>query len=272
MKHDERTITFREREFKGSRLRCLLLTSQSDTEVAGVLTSLVAPHASVTPEDRWAPRGLREPDEGKLGETPGFLPEGGPDALTRWWLANPGRANTPNWDLVSTCRINDRTGLVLVEAKAHEAELGDNQCGAVDADNIDRIDNALAEAMAGWNTQMPGFVLSAKTHYQLSNRFAFAWKLATMGVPVVLVYLGFLDAKEMEWGDRVLLKSQARWRDCVLDRSKGTIQQAAWDRTFDVDGTPVTVLIRSAVVAIDVRLPVAGAGRLLDDRLIGDVS
>lgn len=272
MKHEERTITFRERDFKGSRLRCLLLTSQSDTEVASVLTSLVTPHASVTPEDHWAPRGLRDPDEGKLGETPGFLPEGGPDALTRWWLANPGRANTPNWDLVSTCRINDRTGLVLVEAKAHEAELGDNQCGAVDADNIDRIDNALAEAMAGWNTQMPGFVLSAKTHYQLSNRFAFAWKLATMGVPVVLVYLGFLDAKEMEWGDRVLLKSQARWRDCVLDRSKGTIQQAAWDRTFDVDGTPVTVLIRSAVVAIDVRLPVAGAGRLLDDRLIGDVS
>jgi hypothetical protein len=254
MKHDVRTITFREREFKGSRLRCLLLTSQSDTEVAGVLTSLVTPHASVTPEDRWAPRGLREPDEGKLGETPGFLPKANRDALTRWWLAKSGRANTPNWDLVSTCRINDRAGLVLVEAKAHEAELGDDRCGAVDTDNIDRIDLALAEAMAGWNAMMPGFVLSAKTHYQLSNRFAFAWKLATMGVPVVLVYLGFLDAGEMESGNRVVLKNQAQWRDCVLDRSKGTIPQAAWGRTFDVDGTPVTVLIRSAVVAIDVRL------------------
>jgi hypothetical protein len=257
MKHAERRITFREREFKGSRLRCLLLTSQSDTEVAGVLTSLVTPHASVTPEDHWAPRGLRDPDEGKLGETPEILPAADQDALTRWRLANPGRANTPNWDLVSTCRINDRMGLVLVEAKAHEAELGDDRCGAVDPDNIKQIDMALAEAMAGWNALMPGFVLSAKSHYQLSNRFAFAWKLATMSVPIVLVYLGFLDAKEMEWGDRVLLKNQAQWRDCVLERSKGTIPQAAWDRTFDVDGTPVTVLIRSAVVAIDVRLPAA---------------
>jgi hypothetical protein len=257
MKHDERTITFREREFKGSRLRCLLLTSQSDTEVAGVLTSFVAPHASVTPEAHWAPRGLRDPNEGKLGETPGFLPQAGQDTLTRWWLANPGRANTPNWDLLSTCRINDRPGLVLVEAKAHEAELGDDRCGAVDPDNIKQIDMALAEAMAGWNALIPGFVLSAKSHYQLSNRFAFAWKLATMGVPVVLVYLGFLDAEEMEWGNRVLFKNQAQWRDCVLDRSKGTIPQAAWGRTFDVDGTPVTVLIRSAVVAIDVRLPAA---------------
>lgn len=31
----------------------------------------------------------------------------------------------------------------------------------------------------------------------MSNRFAWAWKLATMEVPVVLVYLGFLNATEM---------------------------------------------------------------------------
>jgi len=36
-----------------------------------------------------------------------------------------------------------------------------------------------------------GIAISRNTHYQLANRIAFAWKLATLGVPTVLVYLGF---------------------------------------------------------------------------------
>jgi hypothetical protein len=50
----EHTITFREREFKGSRLRCLLVTSQEATEIANFFTPLVAPHAVVTSNDTWA--------------------------------------------------------------------------------------------------------------------------------------------------------------------------------------------------------------------------
>jgi hypothetical protein len=118
----ERTITFREREFKGSRLRCLLLTNNAPKDVAVFLNSLVVPHAVVTPgDDHWAPRGFLEPHEAKLGETPGFLADANRATLTRWWLSQAGRANTPNWDLVSTCRIENRRGLILVEAKAHEA-------------------------------------------------------------------------------------------------------------------------------------------------------
>jgi hypothetical protein len=259
MTRAERTITFREREFKGSRLRCLLLTSQTATEVANFLTSLVAPHASVPPEGHWAPRGFLEPDEAKLGETPGVLPEASRDALTRWRLAKPGRANTPNWDLVSTCRINDRPGLVLVEAKAHEREFADDRCGASNQENSQQIESAIGEATVAWNTIIPGFALSANSHYQLSNRFAFVWKLAAMRTPVVLVYLGFLDAHEMKRDNRVLLDDHAQWRGCVLERSKDTIPQATWDKTFDVDGTPLTVLIRSAVVGIDARSASDGA-------------
>ncbi len=33
--------------------------------------------------------------------------------------------------------------------------------------------------------------------YQLCNRVAWAWKLADLGVPGVLVFLGFLNATEM---------------------------------------------------------------------------
>ena len=68
MNRAERTITFREREFKGSRLRCLLLTSQSATDVSRFLTSLVAPHAQVPIDARWAPRGFLAPDDAYSGD------------------------------------------------------------------------------------------------------------------------------------------------------------------------------------------------------------
>jgi hypothetical protein len=82
----------------------------------------------------------------------------------------------------------------------------------------------------------------------LSNRFAFAWKLATMGIPVILVYLGFLNCQEMV--KRAILTDHDHWRDAVIERSKGVIPEAAWNRTHDIDGTPLTVLIVSAEVEI----------------------
>lgn len=244
-----RTISFRDREFKGSRLRCLLLTSDAPTRVAAFLNVLAAPHARVTAEDLWAPRGFLQPDEVKLGETAEFLPEAVRAALSKWWLARSGRANTPNWDLVSTCQIDQRDGLVLVEAKAHEGELSDDRCGA-SPENLEHIKKALVEASTAWNALASGFELSASSHFQLSNRFAFAWKLATMGIPVVLVYLGFLDAYEMDKGGRILLRDHAQWRSRVLARSKGVVPEDVWDRTFDVNGTPLSVAVRSAVVGI----------------------
>lgn len=108
---------------------------------------------------------------------------------------------------------------------------------------------ALGEATVACNALTPGFALSANSHYQLSNRVAFAWKLAKMGIPVVLVYLGFIDAHEMR-DDYKLLKDHAQWRYRVLAASEGTVPAKAWGSTLDVDGTPLTMLIGSAVVGI----------------------
>ena len=47
------------------------------------------------------------------------------------------------------------------------------------------------------NAALPGWHLSRDTHYQLTNRFAWAWTIAMLGVPVVLIYLGFLQANDM---------------------------------------------------------------------------
>ncbi|MEJ7594005.1 MAG: hypothetical protein WKF77_20895 [Planctomycetaceae bacterium] len=209
----------------------------------------MSPHARVDATDLWAPRGLCDPDEAKLGESPEFLSDGDRRTITGWWLAISGRANTPNWDLVSKCHIEGKPGLILIEAKAHEGELGDDRCGATNKDNFERIKLALSEANVAWNALLPGFNLSSDTHYQLSNRFAFAWKVAAMGTPVVLVYLGFLNAHEMKPPYK-LLRTAEDWHGCVLAKSARTIPAEVWGRTFHVNGTSMTVLIRSAAVEV----------------------
>jgi hypothetical protein len=256
----EPILTFRDRDFKGSRLRCLLLTNQAPAAVAGLLTDLASPHASVSSDDRWAPYGFRKSDEAKLGKTPDYLlSDSDRQTLTHWWLAKTTNANTPNWDLLSSCHIRDKRGLLLIEAKAHEDEFADDQCRSTNPENIRQIGNALDEANAGWNDLMPGFNLSADSHYQLSNRFAFAWKIAMMGTPVILVYLGFIDAFEMADGKRALIKDHDQWQRCVIQKSAGVIPVQAWGETFDVNGTSLTILIRSAVVRIHAQSITDGA-------------
>lgn len=251
MTRDSASISFARRDLKGSRLRCLLTTQQDEVAVAEFLSSLVAPHATVeSGAHRWAPRGLRDPGEAKLGETAGFLNDAQRQTITNWWLEQSGTANTPNWDLLSQCDIDGGNGLILVEAKAHEGELGNDRSGATGANAI-RIRAALQEATDGWNQLLPGFSLSFDSHFQLSNRFAFAWKLAEMGIPVVLVYLGFLETREMDDGRRTILHTSEQWQDCVLRKSRKHVPEEAWNSTFDVNGTPVTVLIRCATVSVD---------------------
>src|SRR5258705_9339558 len=132
---DEVTITYQKKELKGSRLRCLMLTSLPNDRVAGFLTGLVQPHATVDPSDKWMPSGFLKPEEAKLGETPGFLSSERQGTVTGWWLAVTKSANTPNWDIISTCHIGGRPGLLLVEAKAHEGELSKSGKKKPDTEN-----------------------------------------------------------------------------------------------------------------------------------------
>ena len=249
MNKPSNSITFKKRDFKGSRLRCLMLTSLPADTLVLALNELVAPHAIVDPNHLQVPRGFLLPDEAKLGETPGLLSDLRREEITSWWLEETRNANTPNWDLVSQCRIGDRDRLILVEAKSHEGEFHTNcdTCGAKEP-NATKIGGAVQEANDGWNRVLPGFSLSSDSHYQLSNRFAFSWKLATMGIPVVLIYLGFLDAEEMTDGSRVILRSARHWEDCVKKESASHIPPAAWEHSFC--GGNFTPLIRSARVNI----------------------
>jgi hypothetical protein len=233
------------REFKGSRFRCLLATQQPKLKVVAFLNSLVQPLANVGDEDWYMPEGFCKPDEARLGETSGFLTQKQREVVTVWWLTARHNANTPNWDIISTCTIDRRKGLVLVEAKAHAGELDPNdRCGATDEKNRQRIDTALGDA----NRELgEGWALSIDSHYQLSNRFAWAWKIASLGVPVVLVYLGFLNANEMGQP----FTSHGAWERCLLMHAEGTVPRRVWiSDPIRVNNTPLIPLIRSADVNV----------------------
>ncbi len=242
--------TFLAREFKGSRLRCLMATSLSRTAVASFLQKLVAPYAEVTPQDIWRPRRFLDPDEARLGESPEFLPHEIRQELTSWWLRVPERANTPNWDIVSTCRFDGGTpGLILVEAKAHTAELHASGKPLGNAENDAQIRGAIQEASDALGGPEAGWSLTADRNYQLSNRFAWAWKVASLGVPALLAYLGFLDADEMPSG---AFRTAEQWRQCLLEHAAGSVPERAWETRLLAADSFVVPLIRAARVTTEV--------------------
>ena len=87
-------------------------------------------------------------------------------------------------------------GLALVEAKAHERELDwagkrfSSNASRNSAENHLRTGEAIAEASYALGKIVPGVHICRDTHYQLSNRVAYAWKIASKGIPFLLIYLG----------------------------------------------------------------------------------
>jgi hypothetical protein len=246
---------------RGSFPRCLLFTEGSAPIVADKLTKLVGMTAiHVGAGDFWMPRGLpvlkadgtwdKSPiEEGKLGESEGFLSEEQREEATKWWLAVRGRANTPNWDIASTCTIEGEPRLLLVEAKAHDAELKkdgkplEKDASSASIENHEQIGRAIVEASAELNKAITGWKLSCDSHYQLANRFAWAWKIASMGVPVVLVYLGFVGAADVNDLGKPFVDC-ADWTRVVLKHSRGIVPEGVWSREIKVGGVAIRPLIR----------------------------
>jgi hypothetical protein len=249
----DRIVTLQARDLYGSRLRCLLLTHQPPGTVARLLTELVHPYATVSPSAFWMPRGFLQSEEAKLGEAEGFLSAGAREAVTAWWLARRAGANTPNWDIACTADIEGRRGLVLVEAKAHSTEMKKDGKDLGHPENEISIRAAIRQANEGLNGLEAGWNLAADSHYQLCNRFAWAWKVASLGVPVVLVYLGFLNAEDMAKRGQPF-RTANEWADAVRSHAQGLVPDSAWDKRLDVEGTPLRVLIR----AMDLRWVATG--------------
>ena len=248
------------RHSRGSRPRCVALVNGTDEAVAATLTNLVGlPDVGVDPAHRWMPAGTPVKTGGTWDETPArearlerdpeFLPADVRRVLKDWWLAVGRGANTPNWDLASSCVIEGERGLLLVEAKAHANELSAAGKSLPETrngwKNHQRIGEAIAAANVGIAQMTGGYCsLSRDDRYQLSNRFAWSWKIVSLGVPVVLVYLGFLDAEDMR-PDGTLFHTHEDWVDAVRQHATGLVNESSWGNRFEVEGVPFRALIRS---------------------------
>ncbi len=247
---------------RGSKPRCHLLTHGSADIVAARLTKLIEPFASVSPNDPWIPKGFDKIAEATLPEADSLLSADVRTELKRWWLAVASNtARTPNWDVAARCTTKEgRPGIVLIEAKAHDQELIKEETGRKNIEspvsvdrrrNLMRIDWAIRDASAALtDTTGLSWALSRDWNYQMSNRFAWAWKLADLGVPVVLVYLGFLRASEMEDQGKPFTDA-AHWEATVKNHSRTLFPAEVWGKAWMCKGQPLIPLICSLEVPLD---------------------
>ena len=218
----------------------------------------------VRANDNVMPRGVREPREARL-ETfcgDGFMPRELGHSLRGWWLCHPRGANTPNWDLAATCKIEGWDGLLLCEAKANAPELSPagkrlaarprrprpvQKPSDRSEENHRQIARALAEASNALRALGVVREMSIDSHYQLANRLAFTWKLASLGIPVALLYLGF-------WGDDGIrnvgppFTSAADWQRVFSRYASGVLTEPGQDVRFAVRNVPALILVRARKV------------------------
>ncbi len=246
---------------RGSRPRCVLLMHGDKEMVANRLTTSVIRlpnEVVITGDDLWMPRGKTSVSEARLSQLVNLLePAYGvkrtleiQEQFRVWW--NPEGGNTPNWDIASSCKIRGTPGLLIVEAKAHGCELkSQGKKKLTKRDSYRRRKNhlcirlAIAEAARGLQSVTEHYwKISRDKHYQISNRFAWSWKLATLEIPVVLLYLGFLDAEDMA-DDGPLFRSELEWERILKDHSRSVVDQDCWGEWLSVKGVPLLPLIRS---------------------------
>jgi len=253
-----------EKHRKGSKARCHLMTHGSTIEVAARLTGLIHPWGHVDPSGYWVPQGCDAAEEAQLDKSTRLISDHATRMrLREWWLGHkaPALTTTPNWDIASTCTIEGAPGLLLVEAKAHRAELAHTACAAPQGSgSYTRIKEALKNAGDDLNRMTPGRIwrLSPDDHpdaaeydYQIANRFAWAWKLTTMNIPVVLVYLGLLGAQEMNHPGTIPFSSAADWDRAIRSHGRPMIPEGIWNQKIESHSRLFIPLIQSKTIPIE---------------------
>jgi hypothetical protein len=239
---------------RGSRKHVLDWTSRP-TFCVELLKLAMPIKVRISAESVWMPRGHEAPEEARLES---FGPRALPEThvwtnLRRWWLRHERGANTPNWDIALACEIEARPGLLLVEAKANVPELGasgkllDPSASIASQENHERIRAAINEACTELCRISSGVRISRDSHYQLSNRVAFAWKLASLGVPTIVMYLGFSgDSGIADAGEP--FRDAAHWHDAFAAYAHSLMPKEMFERRVDCLAAPMWLLIRSRPV------------------------
>lgn len=216
----------------------------------------------VTATSKWRPLGYGDDSEARL-ETfgPAVMPGLSVWATLRsWWLKHEKGANTPNWDIALHCQVEGAPGLILVEAKANEPELSDagksrsKKPSEKSDENREQIGTAIGEARAALASQFPGICIDRDKSYQLSNRIAFAWKLASLGVHTVVIYLGFTGDSGISDVGRPF-RDEQDWRDVFTKHLDVVCPSPIAERRIQVGPASFWILSRARPV-IEISQPV----------------
>lgn len=131
--------------------------------------------------------------------------------LGNWW---PHQGRNPSWDIeVRPCTIQDSPGLLLIEARVPDSSGKNLEVNAShdSQGNHIQICQAITQAVASLQLATESPWLISRDHlYQLSNRVAWAWRLAYLDIlPVVLYYRGYQNGD----GEVVPAEWWGRWMD-----------------------------------------------------------
>ena len=237
---------------QGRLPRCALLTHGDRGRVAERLTALIAPGGLVTAGEAWLPAGFDGPRAVMLVDGDDrLLARTHQEALVAWWQAVHGgqRGEFPTWDLVWTARAGGTRALVLGVATAHEGELRE-RTGAERAEaGPDGRWRALADVSEALEAITPGWALT-RAPPPFADQLAWAWKIASLGVPVVVACVGFLHATEVVGRDHWFLEANG-WDRALRASLDGAVPAAAWGPRLPVGDA----WLQLVTPATHVRLP-----------------
>lgn len=256
------------KQFDGSRRHVLdwVETPQFLTTIRAWVESQ---EFSIKDEPLWMPKSWANPVESKLFD-PGspYLTDPQKSLMQRWWLAHAGSANIPNWDIVVPATTTaGNPALLLVEAKAHNNEFDGRpkprlkrptpEAQKRTDENHEHVGRAINEAAQALALMHPGIHISRDHCYQLSNRIAMAWKLASMGIPNTLIFLGFTGDREIASDGKYFADDQ-HWQQSFSDYASSSFPLELLGQDVSCGQAPFRVLSRS--------LPVARLSRPIDER------
>ena len=164
--------------------------------------------------------------------------------IRSWWLPSKAKGNPVNWDFLCTAIIEGKPGLILAEAKSHKNELKKegkplNTQKVVSAEdqlkNHEKIGQAISEAQGGLTCSLDGVNISRDTHYQLSNRVAFLWRLISWNIPVILIYLGFINDLTLDPKKFKLFNGVDNWEKELEEYFKGVFPFPGNNKAIKID-------------------------------------
>jgi hypothetical protein len=134
-----------------------------------------------------------------------------------WLKSWPQTGNVPNWDAVGTLSSGGAGEWLLVEAKAHLAELG-SSCGAKPQGGLARIHSALDQTKLALGVELGCNWLEG--YYQYCNRVAMLHFLQTQSVSARLLFIYFTGEKHEGWSCPADAKG---WSDALklMDKQVG---------------------------------------------------